>query len=85
MAKGPVLKTGEGVTAVWVRIPVPPPSVLERWLSGRKRSPAKGVSVDKTDRGFESHSLRHFNYLRAYSSMDRASDYGSEGWGFKSS
>ena len=46
MAKGPVLKTGEGVTAVWVRIPVPPPSVLERWLSGRKRSPAKGVSVE---------------------------------------
>ncbi len=45
MAKGPVLKTGEGVTAVWVRVPVPPP-FKERWLSGRKRSPAKGVSVE---------------------------------------
>ena len=34
--------------------------VLERWLSGLKRLPAKKVSSQKGLRGFKSLSLRHF-------------------------
>ncbi|MDF2940436.1 MAG: hypothetical protein K0R66_1078, partial [Gammaproteobacteria bacterium] len=32
---------------------------LERWPSGRRRSPAKGVYGQKLYRGFESLPLRH--------------------------
>lgn len=31
---------------------------MERWLSGRKRLPAKKLSWILRDHGFESHSLR---------------------------
>ena len=40
-------------------------SGAERWLSGRKRSPAKGV-WGKPHRGFESLSLRHLHPLLPY-------------------
>ena len=35
---------------------------MERWLSGRKRHGANVLGM-KVPRGFESHSLRHYNVL----------------------
>ena len=36
--------------------------VTERWPSGRRRSPAKGVYPEGY-RGFESHLLRHMTFI----------------------
>ena len=55
--------------------------VLERWPSGRRRSPAKGV-WEKSHRGFESLSLRQNNAPVAQ--LDRVSGYEPEGQEFES-
>ncbi len=54
---------------------------LERWPSGRRRSPAKGV-WEKSHRGFESLSLRHV--YAPVAQLDRVFGYEPKGRRFES-
>ena len=48
-----------GLTHIACRAAIPLNCMVEWWLSGRKRSPAKGVDGAEPSRGFESLPLRH--------------------------
>ena len=90
-AKGPVLKTGKA-KALRVRIPVHPPfefNIVEKWQRGRMRSPAKGVSELKLGSRVQIPPSPPFFFSKfinnaSVAQLDRASDYGSEGYGFNS-
>ena len=56
----------------------------ERWPSGRRRSPAKGVWGVESHRGFESLSLRKFSRIAPVAQLDRVSGYELEGREFES-
>ena len=91
-SKETVLKTVGSFWASWVRIPPPPPvpcaDNLERWPSGRRRSPAKRVRGFKPLRGFKSlplrkrstvtqieARLRHIDMITAHRVMDNEEIY----------
>jgi hypothetical protein len=57
-------------------------TLTERWPSGRRRSPAKGV-WEKSHRGFESLFLRQSNHAPV-AQLDRVSGYEPEGRRFNS-
>ena len=75
-----------------------PPRCLERWPSGRRRSPAKrvhGVTCVAGPNPALSAVMEGLKFLpigdrffaafgtAPVAQLDRASDYGSEGWGFE--